>query len=140
LDEAQMTLNTTLNGAAETAVVVTAPIPSDTPTTGTIRVQLDTGINRYLTYTSYTGSTFTIPSTSFTGANAATTPRNVFVTYIDKLAGASTESFTTVFSSTRDLIVFARDGGVTPIKPFTGDAAQLIATGGSQAVVRTSDA
>lgn len=138
LDYNQLTLNTTLSGAAETAVVVTAAIPSDTPVTGTIRIQLDTGVYRKVAYTSWSGSTFTIASTNFTGANQATAPRNVMITYIDKLAASTSESFTAVYASPRSMIVRVRDGGVTPIKPFQATVS-FGATGFSQGAIRTPD-
>jgi len=140
LDRAQLTLNADLTGAAETSVVVLEAIPSDTPLSGTIRVQLNTGIYRYQTYTSWTGSTFTIPSTDYSGSNQATGAKEVFISYIDKLAASDTETFTTIFNTTRNLTVYARDGSATPIKPFEAQTAQLISTGGTQAVTRTSDA
>jgi len=139
LDRDQMTLLTSLTTGAETAVVLTAAIPVDTPGTGSIRIQLDTGIYRLQTYTSYTGSTFTIPSTSYTGANIATNPRDVFVGYIDKLAAAATESFTTVYDADRTLFVRVRDGGASPIKSFKTTSV-LSSTGGSSTATRTSDA
>ncbi|MDP3245156.1 MAG: hypothetical protein Q8M83_05890, partial [bacterium] len=76
-DPRQLKLLTTLSLATETAVVCTAAIPTDTPSTSTgtgilIRIQLNTGIFRNVAYTSYTGSTFTIASTDFSGANTAT--------------------------------------------------------------------
>lgn len=139
IDLAQLTLSTSLLGAAETAVVCTASIPTDTPASGTIRIQLDSGAYRRVAYTSYTSATFTIASTDFTGANNATQPRNVFISYIDKMAGASSESFTGVYSTDRTLFVRVRDGGGTPIKDaettFT-----LSATGGSAQINRISDA
>jgi hypothetical protein len=139
LDIDQMTLSTTLNGAAETAVVVSAAIPTDTPSSGTIRIQLDSGLYRRQAYTSYTGSTFTIPSTDYTGANQATTPRNVYVSYIDKLAGAPSEQFTSVYLSDRTLFLRVRDGGATPIKTFESTGT-LGSAGGSAVASRISDA
>jgi hypothetical protein len=60
IDYAQRTLSTTLSAADESSVVVTVAIPSDTPSSGTIRVQLDSGIYKRVRYSSWTGSTFTI--------------------------------------------------------------------------------
>lgn len=134
----QLTLNTSLTGAAVTSVVVTTPIPSDTPSSGTIRIQNDAGSYVQATFTSYTGSTFTINSQDFSGANAATAPKNVFVSYIDKLATAVTESFTTVYSSDRTLFIRVRDGGVTPIVPFE-TTGTLSSGGGSVTAIRQAD-
>lgn len=138
IDFDQLTLNTTLSGATETAVVCTASIPSDTPSSGTIRIQLDDGRYRLVSYTSFTSATFTIPSTDFSGANQATQPRNVFISYLDKLAGLATESFSVVYNADRTMFVRVRDGGGTPIKTFQ-TTATLGSTGGSATAIRTSD-
>jgi hypothetical protein len=112
-----LSLNTTLNGATETAVVVTTTIPSYVPASGTIRIELDSGVYRRIAYTSYTGSTFTIASTSFTGANQATSTNNVFVTYVDTLATGTTEFFSGIYGGTPiSMFIRVRDGGGTPKK------------------------
>jgi hypothetical protein len=134
----QLLLQTTLNGATETAVVVTTTIPSDTPTTGTIRIELDTGILRKIAYTSWATSTFTITSTDFTGSNVATAGNNVMISYIDKEAAATSESFTGVFSTSRDLYIRVRDGGTTPIKTFESPGT-LGSAGGSAVASRITD-
>ncbi len=138
IDVAQLALNTTLAGAAETAVVLTGSIPTDTPTTGTIRIQLDSGIYRRVAYTSYTGSTFTIGATNFTSDNA-TSANNVWISYIDVLAGSTSESFTGVYLADRALFVRVRDGGGTPIKTFE-TTGTLGAAGGAATAIRASDA
>ena len=148
LDKAQMSLSTTLNGAGETAVVV-GTIPSETPTEGNtsntrLRIQNDDGVFRRQAYDSFTGSTFTIPSSAYDGATGsltflATSGNDVFLAYIDVLADATTEAFTAVYTSDRDLILRVRDGGGTPIKtienPITFGSSSF-----STAVVRQSDA
>lgn len=138
LEVDQFSLTTTLSSGTETAVVVSPAIPSDTPSAGTIRVTLDSGIERRLVYTSFTGSTFTIASTSFTGDNA-TSANNVYISYIDKLAASADESFTIVYASDRAIFVRARDGKASPIKTFETPAT-VGAAGGSVTIVRTSDA
>lgn len=67
LDKDQMTLNTTLSAIAETAVVATAAIPSETPGSGAgtadntrIRVQLDSGVYKRQSYASFSSATFTL--------------------------------------------------------------------------------
>lgn len=135
----QFTLNGTLNGAAVTSVVVNTTIPTDTPSSGTIRILLDSGIYRRVAYTSFTGSTFTIGSTDFSGANVATTGNNVFISYIDKLAASTSESFTVVYASNRSLFVRVRDGGASPIKTFETTGI-LGSSGGSATAIRTTDA
>ena len=142
IDKAQLSLNTTLITGTETAVVTTAAIPTDTPAAGTLRVVNDSGFDRLLTYTSYTGSTFTITSADFSGADeldSATAGVNVYVTYIDKLAGATSESFTSVYLADLGLFIRVRDGGASPIKTFETTGV-LGGSGGSSTAIRTSDA
>ena len=137
LDVDQFTLNGALTGAAVTAVVVNGSIPADTPVTGTIRILRASGIYSRHAYTSWTASTFTIGSTDFSSDNAAN-GANTFISYIDKLAGATSESFTSVYLSDRSLFVRVRDGGSTPIKTFE-TTGTLGSAGGSATAIRTSD-
>ena len=160
LDRGQWLLSTALTGAAETAVVVktgtdTVPWAANTinwPTTGqaadpsALRIQLDTGIYRNVDYESHDSTdTFTILSTSFTGANSAAVNQNVWLAFIDVLADAATESFTGVHGGVnRDLFVRVRDGGtagdLVPIKTFEATSAQFLSTPQTVAAVRTADA
>lgn len=138
INKSQFSLNTTLSGATETAVVISTAIPSDTPATGDIRIELDTGQYREVPYTSWSGSTFTIASTDFSGGLQATSTNNVWIAYIDKIAGATSEAVTMVYLADRNFVVIVRDGAGTPIKEFIS-AAALTITGGSISVIRTSD-
>jgi len=137
IDLTQMTLSTSLTGTT-TSIVVNA-IPSDTPQTGSLRVILDDGRDRYIQYTSWTGSTFTTSSTSWADPNDATSGNGVYIGYIDKLAASATESFTLVYSSDRTLFGRVRDGGASPIKTFESTGT-LSSGGGSMTAIRTSDA
>jgi len=143
LNKSQLSLATTLNAAAETEAKTSVAIPSDTPTSGTIRIVNDGGYDRFLEYSSFTGSTFTFAaSQNFAGTEengAATVGNNVYITYLDKLASTSTETFTVVFNASRSLFVRVRDGGATPIKTFE-TTGSLGAAGGSTTVIRTTDA
>lgn len=134
------TINGTLTDNVTSAVVVTTAIPTDTPSAGTIRIQDDNGVYTRQPYASYTGSTFTL-SAAYQGSDDAnaTTGNEYFISYIDKLASSASESFTSVFLSSRDLFVRVRDGGVTPIKTFEAPAT-LGTGGGSVAAIRTTDA
>ena len=138
IDFDQFTLNGALTGGAVTAVVVNGAIPGDTPSSGTIRVQRDSGVYTRHAYSSFTGSTFTITSADFSTDNASN-GNNTFISYIDELAGASTANFTGVYQSDRTLFVRVRDGGGTPIKTFE-TTGTLGSNGGSATVIRTSDA
>ena len=111
----------------------------DTPSTGTIRLQGDDGIYHRVTYTGVSSGAGTITFTGCAGVPAAADANNAYISYIDKLAGATSESYTVVFDSTRALFIRVRDGGGTPIKTFeTGGS--LGTSGGSTSVIRTSDA
>lgn len=123
-----------------TSLTTTTAVPSDTPSTGSVRIQDDNGVYVKTAYSSYTGSTITL-SAAFQGSDNAnaTSGNNYFISYIDKLAAAASESFTTVYSSNRDLFVRVRDGGATPIKTFEAPST-LTSSGGSVAAIRTTDA
>lgn len=144
LDKSQMATDVALTGASETAVSIASPgIPQDAPTSGnlTIRVQLDTGIYREQTYTSFTTTSFVIPSTDYSGGNNAAAGNNVFFAYIDELVSSpnTTASYTAIYSSDRDLLVRVRDGGSTPIKTFEAPAT-FGSSNTTVAAIRTSDA
>ena len=133
LDVDQMTLLTNLTTGSETAVVLTASIPTDTPTTGTIRITLDSGIERRVAYTSFASATFTIGSTDFSGDNA-TNPKDVYISYLDKVPAATTESFIYVYSSDRVHFIRYRDGDPsTTVKTF--ETTGTMGTGGGAATV-----
>tara|TARA_R100000655_G_scaffold15789_4_gene34830 strand:+ start:1540 stop:3198 length:1659 start_codon:yes stop_codon:yes gene_type:complete len=138
VDYDQFSLNTTLSGAAETSVVVTTTIPTDTPNAGTIRVQTDSGIYKLITYTSYTGSTFTINSSDFSSDNA-TASNNVFISYIDETASSTTASYTAVYATDRSLLVNVRNGtGTIKIVPFKTPST-FGSAGGSVSTIRNPD-
>lgn len=140
--EGQFGLNASLTINNITSVVIDTTIPSDTPSTGTIRVQDDNGIFRRLEYSSYTGSTFTIITTDGNedfGTVNATAANDVFISYIDELAAGTSANFTSVYASDRDLFVRVRDGDATPIKTFETPAT-LTSAGGSATAIRTTDA
>jgi hypothetical protein len=131
----QLTLQTTL-ASGSTSVVVSAAIPSDTPLTGTIRVQNNAGVYVRCTYTSWVSSTFTL---SGTFGSTATAPKNVWISYIDKQAVDGDEAFTGVYSGVpRSLWIRVRDGGGSPIKTYQGPGTLGI-SGGSAVASRISD-
>jgi hypothetical protein len=133
IDVNQLTANGEQTIGAST-FVVNQVIPTDTPASGTIRVFNGDTFDR-IEYTSYTASTFTINGTLPATYATATI---LFISYIDKLATSTSESFTSVFLSTRSLFIRVRDGGITPIKTFE-TTGTLGSAGGSTTVIRTSD-
>lgn len=149
LQVGQFTIATAaLTTANITSVEINTTVPSDTPSSGTIRVFDNDGVARRLVYTSYTGSTFTIDPTASEAAvpnvadfdvTNASIGNNVFISYIDELAAGTSASFTSVYSSDRALFIRVRDGGGTPIKTFE-TTGTLGSAGGSSTAIRTTDA
>jgi len=137
IDKNQMITNAGYSGAAVTSVVMTTTIPSDTPATGGIRIETTSGKYQEVEYTSWSGSTFTIVSTDFSG-DIIPNGADVWIAYIDELATGTTATFQSLFNTDRDLVVICRDGGVSPIKQFIS-AGSLGSSGGSITVIRTSD-
>jgi hypothetical protein len=97
----QFALDATLNTNNVVSVVITGAantIPSDTPTSGYIRVEDDLGNYRRLHFSSRnrTTNTFTIDTTDgnedFGTVNASAT-NNVFISYIDELAGVESPAY-----------------------------------------------
>lgn len=139
----QLSLSGTLTGASVSSIVVAEAIPSDTPSTGVIRVINDDGFEVRCPYDSWATSTFTLTGThDFSGNNEteqATTGNDVYIAYIDELASGTTATFTSIYNSDRNLMVRVRDGDSTPIKTFV-TSATLGSAGGSSTAIRTSDA
>jgi hypothetical protein len=97
LDTAQFTLNGALTGGAVSSVVVNGAIPVDTPASGFIRITRANGLISKHAYSAWSGSTFTISPTDFSGNNASN-GAGVFVAYLDQLADSTpvtAGSFTT---------------------------------------------
>lgn len=141
LDTAQDTLNGAITVGVSTSIVITGSIPADTPGSGTLRIfsaaGSPSGTWTQETYTSWTGSTFTLTGTA---ANSYSNGADIFISYIDKLAAATSEAFTGVYSgSPRTVFVRVRDGGGTPIKTFETTGTLGVA-GGSSTSIRTPDA
>jgi len=140
LDLDQFGLQTTLNGATVTSVQIDATIPSDTPSSGTIRIQNDEGRYVRIPYTSYSGDTFTIPSYDFSGSgdnDSCTAGNDVFISYIDTTTVTTSESFTSVYNADRDLFIRVRNSTI-PIKTFESTGV-LGSAGGSSTASRISD-
>lgn len=135
-----------INGAAVTSIVVTTAIPTDVPASGSIRLQNDEGRYVKIPYTSYTGSTYTIPSYDFSGSgdnDSVANGNNYFPTWLDEQAVTATESVTVVYDAPRNLLVRVRNGyvltpAVNPIVPWE-TVAILGSTGGTQAASRVLD-
>ena len=144
LNKAQFTLATALTGAAETVAVMNTTIPSDSPVSGTMRIVNDNGFDRFVTYSSFTGSTFTFTTAQdFSGADQngpSAVGKASYITYIDRVATQTSEAFTVVFATNRALFIRVRDGDIaSPIKTFE-TTGTLGSAGGSTTAIRTTDA
>lgn len=146
IDFGQFLVSTTLVGADASVVLkVGTETPGtgtqselDTPTTGTIRVLGDDGIFHVVSYTGFTVQASTITFTGCTGTPAAAADNSAYISYIDKLADASSLSYQATYDSDRALFGRIRDGGGTPIKTFEGTGT-FGSAGGSISVSRQSD-
>lgn len=143
IDTDQMLINATYNGAAVGTISVNN-IPGSTPDSGTIRIVNDEGFHIRLPYDSYDDGTddFTLTSTyNFSGSglnDSATSGNHCYISYLDKLAGSTTETFQAVYDSDLDLVLVVRDGAGTPIKQHIVDWS-FINSNQSTGVIRTSD-
>jgi len=138
----QLQLDTALSADNIVSVVIDNSIPSDTPAVGYIRVADDNGFLRRLSYSSFTGSTFTIDSTDgqedFLSV-AASLGNDVYIGYLDLVATATTESFNYVYGAAdRQFVIKVRDGGGTPIKEYIATGT-MTSNGGSSTAIRTTD-
>jgi len=133
IDTAQLSISGSISGGAATVLIQEA-IPSDTPASGTLRIYDGDSFAR-ATYTSWSGSTFS----GCTGVPACSDGDDIWISYIDELAGSSSASFTSVYNGDRSLFVRVRDGGGSPIKTFE-TTGTLGSAGGSSTAIRTSDA
>lgn len=144
-DPRQLITTIALTGAAETQAVMTTAIPSDSPTAGSVRIKMDSGIYKRCAYSSFSGNTFTFSTTiDFSGANVTAVDSSAFISYIDKNAVSETESFTVVYSSNRGVFIRVRYGSntsdaFTPIKTFE-TSGTISSSGGTATAIRTADA
>lgn len=133
IDENQLTVDGA-HTAGQATLTVNEDIPGDTPTAGTVRVWNGDTFSR-VTYTSWAAKVFS----GCTGLPTCAEGDNVFISYIDKLADATSAAFTGVYQSNRSLFIRVRDGAASPIKTFE-TTGTLGSSGGSATAIRTSDA
>lgn len=126
LDYGQFTLNAAITSGQATIVLTSgtenpgagSASATDTPNSGTIRIEDDNGVYQRVTYTGYSssgtpGAGGTITFTGCTGAPDAAGGNNVFISYVDSLYNGttSTDRFTATYSADRSLFIRVRDGG-----------------------------
>lgn len=144
-DFSQMVTNAAYTTGAVTSFVATTAIPTDIPSSGTFRIELDTGVYKRIAYSSFSGSTFTTAAIDMTGVNEAASGNNLFITYIDKVVTSGEETATLVdvtfvYDSSRTLFVRARNAGTganTAIK--TAETTAAVGTGGGSATLGRID-
>lgn len=146
IDFGQFLLSTALTGGS-TSVILKAGTETpgtgtqsamDTPATGSIRVLGDDGIFYRIPYTGYTSGSGIITFTGCSGCPVAAVDNEAYISYIDKLADASSLSYQATYHSARNLFARVRDGKATPIKTFEGTGT-FGAAGGSISVARQTD-
>lgn len=129
------------NTTGLTTFIVSGTIENDTPASGTIRIvdTSDTSSTREArhTYTSWDGSTFSGLSPALTKDYTATDDK-AYVPFIDKVAGATSESATVIYVSDRSILVRVRRYTATAILPFE-TTGTFGSTGYSQTAIRTLD-
>ena len=124
------------NNEGNGTLVVKEAIPSDTPSTGFVRVWNGTAFERYA-FTSWTGSTFTLDGTL---TKDYVEDDDAFVPFLDQLASGSTVTSTIVYSVSIPVIGVVRGGtGPEPIVPFPLSGT-VGSAGFSVTAVRQSDA
>jgi hypothetical protein len=135
IDYAQMDIDGTISTTVTTVTVTSIPV--DTPASGTIRIERDSGLISTHPYSVWSGAAFTITSHDFSGDNAGDT-NGVFSAYIDKVAASDPETFQLVYNADRTLFIRNRWGGASPVKTFEGTGS-LDTNGGSATVSRIAD-
>lgn len=129
------------NNTGESTFDITATIPSDTPTTGSIRVvdTSDTSATRETryTYTGWSGSTFTGLSPTL-DRNYTVTDDKAYVPYIDQQSSGASVTVTVIFDTSHYILLRVRRKAATAILPFETPG-QFISTGYSTAAIRTTD-
>jgi hypothetical protein len=117
-----------------TSIQVVESIKTDTPSSGVIRIK-----NLRYTYTSFNAGTKTFSGLSPGLASNIVTADDVFVPYLDRVAGSASESVTFIYSSNFTARVDVRNGsGGSPIIPFN-TLLSVTSAGASVNASRNSD-
>ena len=132
--------NTTGSTAFIVGTTITADTPAGTTTPGYIRVvdisdTTSTREQRY-TYTSWSGSTFTLPSGSL--GRTFATEDTVYVPFIDINATEASAAVTVIYTADRSIIIRVRRKASTAIIPFQTTGV-FGSSGYSTNAIRTTD-
>lgn len=129
------------NSSGNSTFVVNESIPSDTPTSGSIRIvdTSDTSATRETryTYTSWSGSTFSGLSPTLDRTYTATDD-TAYVPYIDTTASGTSASVTVIYNTDRTILVRVRRKASVAILPFE-TTGTFSSTGYSTSAIRTTD-
>lgn len=128
-----LTSHATSNVTASTTFTVNETIPSDTPSSGYIRlVQTTRGVEQRIQFNSWSGSAFTLNSAHAGGYESGD---SAYVPYIDTTASGSSVSVSVIYVADRYLLTRVRITGIVPYS-ISG---QLINTGYSTTAIRDID-
>ncbi|MHA2264408.1 MAG: hypothetical protein ACXAEN_18600 [Candidatus Thorarchaeota archaeon] len=129
----------TAQGASSSTVIINETIPSDTPSTGFVRVvDVSTSTEQRYPYSSWASSTFTLDAV--TTDRAYTTNDTAYVPYIDTIAAGETTSVNVIYAANRTLLARVRryQGIGDSILPF--ETTSTLNTGGfSATTIRNPD-
>ena len=134
VDKAQYTSHTTLNVTGSTTYTVQETIPTDTPDAGTIiLVNTGTDVEEVMTYTSWSGSAFTLSSAHSGGYDGTDT---AYVPYIyAEATGTTVTETSTIYTVNRNVLCRVRKKGILPFET-TGS---FTTTGYTATAQRTAD-
>jgi len=137
INTAQYTLASSGNGIGSGTVTVNGSISSDEPSSGTLRIKNAAGTYDRYSYTSWSGSTFTLSGT----LSAAYNNSNMFVPIIDATATGTSITTSLIQSVTINVVIRVRkyaSGSGNSIQPFE-TAGTITPTGLSVSAIRTTD-
>jgi hypothetical protein len=132
LNKAQLATDTTLSGSGETTISISTAVQAGTPTSGTIRVELDSGIYRRCRYQSITGTdydlvadgTFTsgdVDITDGAGGNSVNIASHNYVT-LDKVRLTTGGTLPTGLAINTDYYIIAFDAANIQFAASVADA------------------
>lgn len=128
-DQYQTAASGNLTGSA--TVTLSAAPAADTPASGTLRINK----KRYQ-YDSFSGAVFTLNTTAHpTGLEEDNNSADVFIPWLDKVAGGTTASIGVSYAADRDVLIRVRQMGIIPFE----SPGAITDTGMSVAAIRTTD-
>jgi len=108
------------NNSGDGDLVLSASIPADKPSSGFVRVFDDDGNEDRYPYSSFTGATLTLDSTTL--SKTYSSGNNAYIPYIDETADGASVSKSLQYVEDRDVVLNTRLGsGSGKIEPFTSN-------------------